>query len=238
MTNDYRIRFGTVGWQHPQWSDNFYPEDLPEDWLLSFYGNEFPVVAVPSSIWSDDPAEQIEEWLENSDEHFQFVFEWPWQGADDLRAFCQRIEPMRAQSLGILLQVPWSVCCQDNDLPSILAEISTTVPVCLEVMADDTGLPMTTLDFAHAEFKALLTTAQVNCCWHGAEANHEAFFTEGKLAVTKITNTAMDARQLRQVLETCSAQVQSHNDMVFLFAGNPPALKQVRDAMVMLELLA
>ena len=238
MTNDYRIRFGTVGWQHSQWSDDFYPEDLPEDWLLSFYGNEFPVVAVPASVWSDDPSEQIEEWLDNSDEHFRFVFEWQWQDADDLRTFCQRIEPLQTQSLGILLQVSWSACCDQTELLSVLTEISPKVSVCLEILEDDSALPMTSLDFTNAKFKTLLTSAKVTCCWHGVEADPDIFFANNKLALTKISGSPMDAKQLRQVLETCSAQVQSHHDMVLLFAGDPPVLKQVRDAMVMLELLA
>ena len=36
-------------WEHPAWNQEFYPDDLPEDWRLSYYANEFPVVLVPVS---------------------------------------------------------------------------------------------------------------------------------------------------------------------------------------------
>lgn len=238
MKDEYRIRFGTVGWQYPQWQEEYYPEELPEDWLLPFYGNEFPVVAVPASIWSADPAGQIGEWLENSDEHFRFIFEWPWKNAADLSEFCLRLKPLQTRTLGVLLQIPWSACCRQNDLASVLADISAGTPLCLEIMDENTARANTSADFTATGFRDLLASAQVNCCWHGIETSHEVFFGKRKLAVTKITNTEIEVKQLRQVLETCSAQVQSHEHMLVLFAGNPPALDKVREAMVMLELLA
>ena len=238
MTNQYRIRFGTVGWQHAQWHGDFYPDDLPEDWTLPFYGNEFPVVAVPASAWSDEPSEQIEEWLDNSDVHFRFVFEWSWQNAADLRAFCQRLQPIQAKTLGIVLQVPWSACCAPGELTSTLIAIIADMPICLEIIDDEGVTPMTSVDFDNAAFKDLLASTKVSCCWHGVETNHAQFFRDSQFAITKIDHNQFDARQIRQVLEVCSAYIQSHEHMVVLFTGEPPALQKVREAMLMLELLA
>lgn len=237
MTHDYRIHFGTVGWQHSQWLGAFYPEDLPEDWWLPFYGNEFPIVAVPASSWSADPEEQIDEWLDNSDEHFGFIFEWSWTTSDDLRKFCQLLEPIKEKTKGLLLQVPWSVCSQKNVLAVVLNEISGHFAICIELMADDGITPETSIDFNNTHFNTLLSKTQVSCCWHGTEADQEKFFS-GKLALTKIIDTSAGPKHLRQVLEICSAQVQSHETTVILFTGEPPPLQKVRDAMVMLELLA
>ena len=32
---------GSVAWLHKEWLESYYPEDLPEDWRLSFYANDF-----------------------------------------------------------------------------------------------------------------------------------------------------------------------------------------------------
>ncbi|MFO7602603.1 MAG: DUF72 domain-containing protein [Gammaproteobacteria bacterium] len=237
MTNNYRIRFGTVGWQHPQWHGGFYPEDLPEEWLLPFYGNEFPVVAVPMSAWDAAPATLTASWRDNSDAHFRFVFEWAWQGGADLRAFCQRLAPLRAQTLGILLQVPWSVSAAADELRATLSEIATELPVSLE-WRDADGQVLLTPDLGLASCQALHTIYNVNSCWHGVEDNPAAFFADSALALTKLLDPSLPPRALRQVLELCSAQIQYHRDTVVLFTGQPPPLQKVRDAMVMLELLA
>jgi hypothetical protein len=83
-----------------------------------------------------------------------------------------------------------------------------------------------------------LQETKVGCCWHGIEAGVEKFFASRELAMTKLSSDGLDGQQLRYVLEVCSAQIQLHDAMVVLFTGTPPALKPVRDAMVMLELLA
>ena len=44
--SDKNITVGSYGWRHPHWRGSFYPEDLPEDWQLSYYSNEFSVVMV------------------------------------------------------------------------------------------------------------------------------------------------------------------------------------------------
>ena len=238
MTHEYRIRFGTVDWHHPQWLGDFYPDDLPADWWLPYYGNEFPVVSVPEASWHEDPAAQIDEWQDNSDEHFRFIFEWHWKDAEDLRAFCQRLEPIREKTLGVLLQLPWSLCQQPAPLLAVLKEVNQSLPLCLEIFESDMSTPRLQIDFNDPGFARLLHETGVGCCWHGVEAGAEHFFNQRGLALTRIMQATPDSQQLRQVLEVCSARIQLHDAMVVIFAGQPPALKTVRDAMVMLELLA
>ncbi len=44
---EHRVLIGAADWRYPAWTGDFYPEDLPEDWRLGYYGNEFPVVGIP-----------------------------------------------------------------------------------------------------------------------------------------------------------------------------------------------
>jgi len=40
---------GARGWEHAQWLETYYPDDLPEDWQLDYYANEFGCV---DHIWN------------------------------------------------------------------------------------------------------------------------------------------------------------------------------------------
>ncbi len=76
------IRLGARGLEHADLLKNFYPEDLPEDWRLGFYANEFNALLVPESIWQDESVE-LEDWQDVPDA-FCFYFECN-SGADQTR---------------------------------------------------------------------------------------------------------------------------------------------------------
>lgn len=72
------LRAGAIGWQHRAWLDGFYPEDLPEDWQLGYYANEFSTVLVPTEIYqSSEPAGLAEHWLDDVSDSFVFYLQWP-----------------------------------------------------------------------------------------------------------------------------------------------------------------
>lgn len=68
-----RLLIGAYGWQQPPMIEQFYPEDMPEEWRLSFYANEFPAVLVPFDEWSV-VEDELEEWLDVP-EGFRFFLE-------------------------------------------------------------------------------------------------------------------------------------------------------------------
>lgn len=68
------IDIAAYGWESEPWQ-GFYPADLPEDWHLDFYSNEFRSVVVPSDIWQGITADVAEEWLDAVDAEFSFYFE-------------------------------------------------------------------------------------------------------------------------------------------------------------------
>jgi len=73
MIHDKSIVVGACDWDHPQWRKTFYPEDLPEDWRLSYYANEFSAVLVPQEKWQSEEAD-FEQWAEDVPEGFRFYF--------------------------------------------------------------------------------------------------------------------------------------------------------------------
>jgi len=77
------IVIGAYGWQHKQWQGQFYPDDIPLDWCLSYYANEFDTLLVPFKIWSESELEEIQSWIEEVPESFDLFFEVDWDLCND-----------------------------------------------------------------------------------------------------------------------------------------------------------
>ena len=67
---------GARGWLHEQWIASYYPEDIPSEWRLGFYANEFNALLVPWAQWSES-IDALEEGLEDTDDDFHLYLELP-----------------------------------------------------------------------------------------------------------------------------------------------------------------
>ena len=61
---------GARDWDHPDWQGTYFPEDLPADWRLSYYANEFSTVLVDVArvLGPDGP-----DWEADTPESFRVV---------------------------------------------------------------------------------------------------------------------------------------------------------------------
>ena len=75
MQTSQPVLVGAVDWLHPAWQGRFYPEDLPQDWLLSYYNTQFQAVYLPVSIWGLASSETWAQWLNDTQPGFCFVLE-------------------------------------------------------------------------------------------------------------------------------------------------------------------
>ncbi len=75
MNEKYWVYWGASGWEYGGWQGGFYPEDLPHDWLLSFYNTQFRAVWLPVSLWEKASNSAIQQWLEDTQEGFRFLIE-------------------------------------------------------------------------------------------------------------------------------------------------------------------
>lgn len=64
MQTNQLVLAGAVNWAHPAWQGGFYPDDLPDDWLLPYYNTQFQAVYLPAQIWQGIPSATWEQWLE------------------------------------------------------------------------------------------------------------------------------------------------------------------------------
>ena len=74
---DYNVLVGAQGWKHAHWQSHFYPDDLPEDWQLSFYNSQFRCVYLSKSAWRGRSIADAELWLKDTHSNFRFIFERP-----------------------------------------------------------------------------------------------------------------------------------------------------------------
>lgn len=89
---------GSWGWRHSEWKkDVFYPDDLPEEWQLAYYSNEFDVAVVPASYWAVDGYGE-DDWLDDVTDEFMFYIDWPFQQLADqadyekCAQYCQQLD--------------------------------------------------------------------------------------------------------------------------------------------------
>lgn len=85
--NAYAVYLGAIGWSHADWRGTFYPDDLPEDWLLAYYNTQFRAVYVDYASWSRCTLQELRDWAGETQPAFRFVLEAPAGGdaaAEDL----------------------------------------------------------------------------------------------------------------------------------------------------------
>lgn len=183
------------GWSHPGWCDDFYPEDLPEDWQLSFYSNEFRAVVVPASAWSIEDPLEIERWAEDTSEDFVFYLEVVGLQTDWVR-LAEAVKPLGEQLGGILLR-PVEVDADLAMIASCLDAAVTVAPVCVllpeKMELSEIG-------------RSLLKQQNVSLCWNVGEGNPT--WTQGGFAVARVASTITGAmnytpRQWRETIEQC-----------------------------------
>lgn len=73
----YHCLLGAIGWDHAAWVGPFYPDDMPQEWRLSYYNTHFECVYLPYASWARAPTAQIERWREDTLERFRFLLEPP-----------------------------------------------------------------------------------------------------------------------------------------------------------------
>lgn len=75
------VLVGAMNWDLPAWRGNFYPEDLPDDWLLSYYNTQFQAVYLPAAVWQAASDRVWTQWLQDTQDGFCFVLEPGGAGA-------------------------------------------------------------------------------------------------------------------------------------------------------------
>ncbi len=233
----HRVLMGACGWKHKAWLNDFYSEDLPEEWQLGFYANEFPVVYVPASDWLDTSASDdrerdaidVAEWTEDVSDSFRFILEIPADVLANEQQFVSAINKVKileSSCLGLVMQLNQAICDEVQLLQKHLSLAQALVPVCI----DKCDITLTN------EIKSLFLKNKVNLVWNG-ESQQDENLECGSLAINHVSGDKMDMASLRKVVEDSLSKSSEECISVLCLDGNPPSLETLRNAEIILNLL-
>ena len=86
------------GWDLPGWERELYPEDLPVDWRLTYFANEFPAVMLAAKYWLPAGEARLAAWSDDVPDGFRFYLEdaEPAAGREDLELARRLLGPKLA----------------------------------------------------------------------------------------------------------------------------------------------
>lgn len=234
---DYRILIGTAGWQHPQWiNDGFYPDDLPEDWYLSFYANEFPMVLVPDEQWEEAAtAEQIvAEILEQATPGFKCVFELDLSGdgilQEKLLMRLAALEQIQEFLSGLLILADIDALESESFSDEFIA-LKNRFNLCLELKNSPTESELPNI-------RTFCEHHSVSLCWKG---EGEAIVPDASTLWVARCDSQQDKKSLMQQLKLLIGwQLKLESllrEHVLILDGAPPQIEAARNANIMLDIM-
>jgi hypothetical protein len=224
--SEHVVLIGAYGWQHKDWLGEFYPDDLPDEWQLGYYGNEYQVVLVPASYWSQGP-DVFEEWLQESNESLKMICEWPAQGSTQAQLTDARraIDTLSSRVLGVL--VPLSREGTESEL-AVYKDLASQYNLCFDTEVAQREQLLTWL----AEH---LAGYDYSLCWR-ADPNFQQDLGLGKVSVTRISGN-IEPKDLRVIIEKILAASNSERHMVLIVDGVPPSMQLLTNIGIILDLL-
>jgi len=234
--SEHVVMIGACGWQHPEWTGEFYPDDLPEEWLLGYYGNEYPVVMVPAEYWAQGE-ETIEEWLEESDESLRFLAQWPDSSSPDSSKSDSSISEEQKQQArtglkivseqvsGILIPISGEVSAADWDEYKSLAK---QYPLSFDLGNEPDAT-------SRAMLKEHFTDQPYNICWYGNAQNGDDI-QSGSIGVCRLSGE-IEPKDLRVIMENMVKSSSDKRSLILIVDGQPPAMQLLTNAGIILDLL-
>lgn len=120
-----RILAGTSGYAYKEWKGSFYPADLPNDQMLSFYARQFDTVEINNTFYRLPSSKVLLQWADQVPPDFKFILKASQQithrkrlkGAEEPLSYLLQNASLLESRLGpILFQLPPNL---KQDLPRL-----------------------------------------------------------------------------------------------------------------------
>jgi hypothetical protein len=226
------LLIGTRDWQNTPWAEKFYPENLPDDWRFCFYSNQFRTVLVPGTVWKSVTNDDINTWIEDSDDEFKIICELPvelseaYSVADAKKLFLDfqdKTSLLDKQISAYFWQPGDKQLQQPEFMSAALKLIADVKPVSLLVTGKQPALMESNL--ASASISASL-------CWSVAESEKPA--EQGQFLVALCQEN--DLKRIRVVIEQLQDWMGEKRQAALIFEGDN-ALVQAQQARMIAEML-
>lgn len=217
------LRVGARGWEYSDWTGEFYPDDLPEDWRFSFYSNEFQSILVPYETLARYDVEDWADWAEDTQKNFSFYVEISGTALwDKVKPY---LEALGAQLKGVVVVVEE---LKDVDaLASLIKHLKTTAPVCIQRSGDAVS---------DQDMKTLQTCHEINECWDGNSESPVWGYGDAAVLLCGVSEQNTPDK-MRQLLEKGMEYAGKCDAIALFFTGIAPKMSDMRTARTITDLL-
>lgn len=217
---------GARGWEHEGWNGLFYPADLPPEWRLAYYANEFRAVLVPPEVWARCTRAQLVQWRADVRGDFRFFVELACDPAC-MEGFAQTCAQLsdKLNALddlvgGLVLRLARPAVGQ------VLREMLQRLPSRYRVSLVLAGGALSE-EALHA-----VAESGAGLCWPAGQSAGS-----GELGLVRVEDGKYTLRGLRRELEAFLEQARGSEHAFLFIDGDPPGLQAMRDAVVIKGLL-
>ncbi len=222
------ILVGARGWDHASWGGGFYPDDLPEEWRLTYYSNCFGGVLVPEGSVMAADGENLAGWLEDVTEDFRFFVEFSGQTValchGDAGTFLDRLSPLGTQVGGLLLDVADDSLANLGLLTRWMERLTEQFPVTLRCRMPEVP-------------EELLRAAKQNGIGLSWRPGVTVTTDCGTVCIGEMIPLPEELRELRHRIEEFLAYAAGHDHGLLVFSEEPKGFSAMGQARVIVDLL-
>ncbi len=191
------IRAGTSGFSYPGWKGAFYPSDLPQAQMLSYYAARLPAVEVNSTFYRRPPATQLESWAADVPSTFRFAFKASRyfsagpglkNAEKPLADFITLVSNVKTNLGPLLVQLPKHI---KKDV-TLLADFVAVVPQNTRVALD-----LVDPSWSCEEVHEVLRARDVAWCVTESDGAEADFVTTASWGYVRLRKARYDARSIR-----------------------------------------
>lgn len=218
MTKELMV--GTIGWNHNDWVDDYYPDNLPEDWRFAYYSNDHRSVLVPADHFQTYNKDARSKWVEDCDGAFRFVVEIPATclvdaGVALLQEFLNGISSLHSRLGGFYLPLGEVTNQGFAKLQARIELLQEHGPLCIDFERESEASEL---------LKQLMLDNNIGLCWHpGGDDKPSA---GGALML--VLSDEENPRAQRHIIEALEEWMQQSHGLSGLFLKTSAAASQAR----------
>jgi len=200
----------------------FYPEDIPEDWRLSFYSTSFTALLLDAEHLLDAPLDVVAGWSKDVQATFRFLIVIHAHFSDEARESLR----LRLQALGEHLG-GLVFFARDHalaEIPARVADLGGKVPVFVHVES----APQWSQVLGHGYFPCWRSLAEVQALPAGQALMH---------GLLLLAEADREPRQLRALLEAMDGHLERQGSGYLIYAEPQPEAQVMQNGVTLCELL-
>ena len=219
--NKPEIRIGARGWRHESWFGEFYPDEMPHEWWLTYYSNEFENVLVPWSYLQDCEVATVQTWLDDTHDRFVFFLELAASASPQyVEAILRTLSPRLG---GVLITECNSNAITADKLSAVewIDSATTYAPVAVK------------WDAITADVVTNALSRPLGCFWRPEQTQLSQCTG---LGIAEISGNNHTPKDLKKIIEHCRS-VQGATTISLFFGGDTPSIEEMRNAIMILQML-